>query len=167
EGTMVSLAGGGLALLLTVWTAKRFADFFSPNANPLAINGLLDYRVTIGIMAVALLASLACGGLPAWRSSQVPAVEILKEDSGSVAGGSHNRRLLSALVVAQIALSLALLSISALLLRTLRNVTDASPGFEQDHILTASVGLNISGYGKEQGRRCATRSSIACWFCRA
>ena len=150
EGTVVSLAGGCLALLLTVWTAKRFADFFAPNANPLAINGLLDYKVTIGIMAVALLASLACGALPAWRSSQLPAVEILKEDSGSVAGGSHNRRLLSALVVAQIALSLALLSISALLLRTLRNVTGANPGFEQDHILTASVGLNISGYSKEQ-----------------
>jgi len=44
--------------------------------------------------------------------------------------GSHNRRLLSALVVAQVALSLALLSISALLLRTL-NVTDANQGFEQ------------------------------------
>jgi hypothetical protein len=58
--------------------------------------------------------------------------------------------LLSALVVAQVALSLALLSISALLLRTLRNVTHANPGFEQDHILTASVGLNISSYTDAQ-----------------
>jgi hypothetical protein len=58
--------------------------------------------------------------------------------------------LLSALVVAQVALSLALLSISGLLLRTLRNVRDANPGFEQDHILTASVGLNMSGYTEEQ-----------------
>ena len=53
-------------------------------------------------------------------------------------------------MVAQVALSLALLSISGLLLRTLRNVRDANPGFEQDHIPTASVGLNMSGYTEEQ-----------------
>jgi len=43
-------------------------------------------------------------------------------------------------VVAQIALSLALLVTSALFLRTLRNIATADPGFEQDRILTASVG---------------------------
>ncbi len=53
-------------------------------------------------------------------------------------------------MLAQIALSLALLRISALLLRTLHNVTDANPRFEQDHILTASVGLDISGYTDAQ-----------------
>ena len=36
-------------------------------------------------------------------------VEVLKEESASISGGSHNRQLLSGLVVAQIALSLALL----------------------------------------------------------
>jgi len=49
-------------------------------------------------------------------------------------------------VVVQIALSLALLVTSGLFLRTLRNISYANPGFEQDHVLTASVGLNIAGY---------------------
>ena len=35
-------------------------------------------------------------------------------------------------------------------MRTLRNIAHADPGFEQDHVLTASVGLNISGYANDQ-----------------
>ncbi len=146
EGVAISLAAGVAALLLTSWTAGTFSDFIPPNANPIVLNGSLDKTVVLGIMILALLASLACGAFPAWRSSRVPAAEVLKEESASVSGGLYNRRLLSALVVAQIALSVALLVASALLLRTLRNIATANPGFEQGHILTASVGLNIAGY---------------------
>src|SRR5581483_7987167 len=89
---------------------------------------------------------------PAWRSSHAPAVEVLKAESASISGGLRNRRLLSALVMAQIALSLPLLLCSGLFLRTLRNLAGANPGFEQDHILTASVGTNIAGYSREEER---------------
>jgi predicted permease len=92
---------------------------------------------------------MLCGAFPAWRSSQVPAVEVLKEESASISGGAH-RHLLSGLVVAQIALSLALLVSSGLFLQTLRNLTSAHPGFEQDHVLTASVGLNMAGYSNNE-----------------
>ena len=92
-----------MALLLTMWTAKSFARFIPPSANPIAVNGMVDPWVVIGIVVLAVLASVLCGAFPAWRSSQVPAVEALKEESANISGGSHNRRLLSALVVAQIA----------------------------------------------------------------
>ncbi len=150
EGVAISLLAGIAALMLTSWTANRFADFIPPNANPIVLNGTLDGKVAIGVMILALLASLACGAFPAWRSSRVSAAEVLKEESASVSGGSHNRRLLSGLVVVQIALSLALLVTSALFLRTLRNIATANPGFEQDDLLTASVGLNIAGYDNSQ-----------------
>ena len=111
-----------------MWTAKTFARFIPPNANPIAVNGTVDHCVVIGIVLLALLASVLCGAFPAWRSSQVPAAEVLKEESANVSGGSHNRRLLSGLVVAQIALSLALLVSSGLFLRTLRNMARAQSG---------------------------------------
>jgi predicted permease len=53
-------------------------------------------------------------------------------------------------VVAQIALSLALLVISGLFLQTLRHLSAGDPGFEQDHVLTATVGLNIAGYSSDE-----------------
>jgi len=150
EGLILSIGAGAAALLLTLWTAKSFARFIPPNSNPIALNGTVDDGVVIGIAVLAMLASVLCGALPAWRSSRVPAIEALKEESASISGRSHNRRMLSGLVVAQIALSLALLVSSGLFLRTLSNIANGDPGFERDHVLTASVGLNIVGYPEEQ-----------------
>ena len=150
EGVVLSLCAGAAASLLTLWTAKTFMLFVPPSATPVAVNGKVDPGVFIAIVALAVLASGLCGAFPAWRSSRVPAVEALKDESANLSGGKHNRRLLSGLVVAQVALSLALLVSSALFLRTLRNIAHADPGFDQDHILTASVGLNISGYPADQ-----------------
>jgi len=150
EGVVLSLCAGAVALVLTTWTAKSFARFIPPNVNPTVLNGMMDKNVVVGIVVLTVLASLLCGALPAWRSSQVPAAEALKEESGSISAGSHNRRLLSGLVVAQVALSLALLVSSGLFFQTLRNLAYADPGFVQDHILTVSVGSSLVGYSDEQ-----------------
>ena len=146
EGMLVSLAGGALALLLTSWTAKRLADLIPASSLPIVLNGSIDGHVILATLLLALLASAICGAFPAWRASHANAAEVLKDDAVSVSGGGHNRHVLSGLVVAQVALSLALLVSSGLLLRTLRNMSYADPGFEPDHVLTASVGLGIAGY---------------------
>ncbi len=150
EGVVLSIVAGAVALVLTSWTSKTFAWFFPANSNPLILNGSMDHKVVIGIAVSSLLAGMLCGALPAWRSSHAPAIEVLKAESASISGGSRNRKLLSGLVVAQIALSLPLLLCSGLFLRTLRNLAGANPGFEQDHILTATVGLNIAGYSHDE-----------------
>jgi predicted permease len=150
EGVILSAGAGAVALLLTSLTAKTFARFFPANSIPIALNGTVDRNVVIGIVALAALASVLCGVLPAWRSSNVPAAEALKDEAASISGGSHNRRLLNGLVVAQIALSLALLVISGLFLQTLHNLSVGDPGFKQDHVLTASVGLATAGYSNEE-----------------
>ena len=150
EGVVLSIAAGAVALVLTSWTSKTFAWFFRASSSPTTLNGSMDHKVVIGIAASSLLVGMLCGALPAWRSSHAPAAEVLKAESASISGGSRNRKLLSGLVVAQIALSLPLLLCSGLFLRTLRNLAGANPGFEQDHILTASVGLNIAGYSDNE-----------------
>ena len=150
EGVVLSIVAGAVALALTAWTSKTFAWFFRASSSPTTLNGSMDHKVVIGIAVSSLLVGMLCGALPAWRSSHAPAVEVLKAESASISGGSRNRRLLSGLVVAQIALSLPLLLCSGLFLRTLRNLAGANPGFEQDHILTATVGLNIAGYSNDE-----------------
>jgi predicted permease len=150
EGAAISIVAGAVALASTAWTSKTFAWFFPANSSPGLLNGAMDSKVVIGIAVSSLFAGMLCGALPAWSSSHAPAVEVLKAESASISGGSRNRRLLSALVVAQIALSLPLLLCSGLFLRTLRNLASANPGFEQDHILTASVGTNIVGYSGDE-----------------
>jgi predicted permease len=152
EGLIVSLGGGALAVLLTLWTSKSLASLIPPNANPTALNGYVDASVIGAILLLAIVTSMICGALPAWRSSHVGAVEALKEESANVSGGGQNRRLLSGLVVAQIALSLALLVTSGLFLRTLRAESEADPGFEQVHVMTASMDLGAAGYSADETR---------------
>ena len=118
EGVLLSVVAGAVALVLTSWTSKTFAWFFPPTSFPLILNGSMDHEVVIGIAVSSLLAGLLCSALPAWRSSHASAAEVLKAESASVSGGSRNRKMLSGLVVAQIALSLPLLLCSGLFLRT-------------------------------------------------
>lgn len=150
EGLILALGGAIVAIVMTSWTAKSFSRFVPPNSNPIVLNGAMDNYVLGFILLLSVLASLICGAFPAWRSSRVSPAEVLKDEAASVSGGAHNRHLLSGLVVAQIALSLALLVTAGLFLRTLRSITVADPGFEQDHVLTASVGLSIAGYSSSE-----------------
>jgi predicted permease len=152
EGLVVSLGGGALAVLLTLLTSKSLSGLIPPNANPTALNGYVDANVIGAIVGLALATSMICGALPAWLSSHVAAVEALKEELANVSGGGQNRRLLSGLVVAQIALSLALLVTSGLFLRTLRAESEADPGFEQAHVLTAAIDLSAAGYSGDETR---------------
>lgn len=146
ECMLVSLAGGAFAYALTLWTASRLGDFIPPNSNPIVLTGSVDRSVILAMLLLAVLVGAFCGAFPAWRSSRGSAAEVLKDEAGSVSGGGQNRRVLSGLVVTQIALSLALLVSCGLLLRTLRNMSEADPGFEQHGVLTASVGLGIAGF---------------------
>ena len=146
EGQIISAGGGVLAIALTLWTSKVLGGIVPPNASPLLLNGMVDANVIGAVLLLGGVASAICGALPAWQSSQVSPAEVLKEEAASVAAGSSNRRLLSGLVVAQVALSLALLVCAGLFLQTLARARSADPGFDQTHVVTASVDLQSSGY---------------------
>ncbi|MGA8162447.1 MAG: ABC transporter permease [Acidobacteriaceae bacterium] len=152
EGLIVSLAGAGAALLLTVWTSRMLGRFVPPNASPIVVSGTVDWGVALALLLVAVGAGVLCGALPAWRSSHIAPAEVLREESLNMAAGSHNRRVLSGLVVVQMALSVALLVSAGLFLRTLRNTVTANPGFDETHVLTATVGLDI-GYSRDEIRQ--------------
>ena len=152
EGLIVSLAGSALALILTVWTSRTLGRFVPANANPIAVSGSVDPTVVLVLLVVAMGAGILCGALPAWRSSHVAPAQVLRQDSASLSSGSHNRHVLSGLVVLQVGLSVALLVCAGLFLRTLHNTASANPGFDDGHVLTATVGLN-TGYSGDEIRQ--------------
>lgn len=152
EGLLVSLAGSAIALILTVWTSKMLGRFVPANANPIAVSGAVDQSVVLVLLLIAVGAGVLCGALPAWRSSHITPAEVLRQESVNLSSGSHNRHVLSGLVVVQFGLSVALLVCAGLFLRTLHNTTTANLGFEGAHVLTASIGLD-TGYSQEQIRQ--------------
>ena len=77
---------------------------------------------------------------------------MLKEEAGTISGGIHKLRLSSALVVAQISLSLLLLISAGLFIRSLHNAHRLDPGFDPNHVLLASYDLGAPvGYSQAQG----------------
>jgi hypothetical protein len=76
------------------------------------------------------LTGLCFGVLPSIRAGNTEAVEGLKDGSRQ-GGGGRKERLRSALVVAEIAISLVLLVSSGLLLRALWRLEQVNPGFRR------------------------------------
>ncbi len=152
EGLIVSLAGSALALLLTVWTSRMLGRFVPPSANPIAVSGTVDPMVVLVLLIVAVGAGVLCGALPAWHSSHVAPAEVLRQDTVNLSSGSRNRHVLSGLVVVQVGLSVTLLVCAGLFLRTLHNTASADPGFDNAHVLTATIGLDV-GYSRSEIRQ--------------
>jgi len=152
EALLFSLTGSLLALLLTVWTSKMLGRLLPPNGLPLAVSGTIDPSVVLVLLVLSIGAGVLCGLLPAWRSLRIAPAQVLRQDSVNLSAGSHNRHVLSGLVVAQIALSVALLACAGLFLRTFRNTMTADPGFDDAHVLTATIGLDV-GYSRDEIRQ--------------
>jgi predicted permease len=100
-------------------------------------------------LGLALLTGLLCGSLPAIAAARTPVNEGLKEGgrTGTVGGG--HVRLRSALVVAELAVALVLLTASGLLLRSFQNMRAIDLGFHIDHTLTAAYSLPREQYSTQ------------------
>jgi predicted permease len=151
ESVLVALAGGGLAMIITTWSARSFERFIPQADLPIALNMHVDGRVLGVTFLLSTLTGIAFGLLPALRSSQIVPVAVLKEEAGTASGGRHKARLTSALVVVQITLSFLLLVCGGLFLRGFRNAQYADPGFRADHVLLSSIDLFPAGYTGDTG----------------
>jgi predicted permease len=151
ESVLVALAGGGLALFVTLWSARTFDRFLPMTDTPIDLNMHVDGRVLAVTFALSSLTGIAFGLLPALRSSRIVPVAVLKEETGTTSGGQHKARLISILVIAQIALSFLLLICGGLFIRSFRNAQHANPGFDSSHVLLSTVDLFPAGYTKETG----------------
>jgi predicted permease len=146
ENLIIAMSSGGLALLGTVWTARTISSFLPSTTLPLSINGRVDGRVMLAAILVSVFTAVVSGALPALRASAVSPMSVLKDEALNTSGGLHKSRLTSGLVVAQIALSLLLLTCAGLFFRSLDKAQRADPGFDPNHVLLASFDLGPMGY---------------------
>jgi predicted permease len=151
ESLLLALGGGGIAMLLTVWTSGGFAEFMPATNVPISLDVRTDRTVLLASIALSIFTVVIFGMLPALRSTSVAPASVLKEEAGSTVGGLRRSRLSSGLVVAQISLSLLLLICSGLFIRSFRAAQRFDPGFDPDHVLLASFDLFPAGYASADG----------------
>ena len=151
ESLMLALAGGALALLITLWTSGTLMKFIPAMDFPISLIIRADPTVFFATMLISLLTGVIFGILPALRASSIAPVAVLKEDTGSASGGMRKARLASGLVVAQVSLSLLLLVCAGLFIRSVMRAGQINPGFNDHNVLITSYDLFGAGYSDDAG----------------
>jgi len=136
ESMVLSIAGGVLGLALAA-AALRVGISLLPQTLP-RINEIgLDWPVMLFALGLALLTGFLCGLAPAFAAIRTSVNESLREGGRTGTSGSGHSRLRSALVVAEIAVALTLLTASGLLLRSFEKMRNVELGFRPDNTLAA------------------------------
>jgi predicted permease len=146
ESLLLALLGAGAGLLIAVWLMRLPVSFQSPFKIALAIDPRLDGRALGFTLLITVLTSVIFGLAPAWQSIKTGIANALKEAAGR-GQTSERAGLRSALVVAQVALALALLAGTGLLVRSLWRMRAIDPGFNADRVLLVRLDLDPREYG--------------------
>jgi putative ABC transport system permease protein len=158
ESLVLALAGGALGCVLALWALSGISALGGEvlaHLPPLT----LDLRVLAFTLLLSMSTGIAFGLAPALLLSQHTLADALKEGAPSLAGRSG--RLRSALVVAEVALSLVLLAGAGLLLRSLQALHGVDPGFRADHLLTANLQLPGQRFPDPKARLAFAREVVS------
>src|SRR6185295_4797519 len=135
---------GGLAgLFLGGWTLRAVLPLFAGSL-PAAIPIDIDSRVAVFTAALSAILGLGFGVVVAVHRPDGRLVDVLKSSGRTISGSAGRAR--SALVIAQVALAVVLLSAAALMLNSVAKLSLVRPGFDADHLLTFKVALTGSNY---------------------
>ena len=144
ESAILAAAGAVCGVLMAMWARDAIVSI-SPANVPRLSEVRIDAPVLGFTLVLATLTAFAFGLVPAFLSSrQALASSLAAGRKGT--SGSGSPRLRGTLVVAQLALSLALLTGAGLLARALWNLTSVDPGFSADGVMTMEVMLPRAKY---------------------
>ncbi len=149
ESVLLSLAGGALGAALSVWLTDLLVAL-APADTPRLAEASADWRVLLFAAGASVLTGVVFGLAPALQASRYDLNEALKEGGRGVHGGRSRAR--SALVVAEVALSLLLLVGAGLLVKSFARLQAVNPGFEPENVITMRVSLPGARY-REPARK--------------
>jgi len=149
ESLLLSLLGGALGLAMAQWAARLLLMMVSSGPQPVPIEVTLDFWVLAFTSIIAVATALIFGIAPALRATQVECGLEIKEGKGSAPAQARSA-LARALLMGQVALSLALLTGAGLFLRTLVNLTSMDMGFTKENVLLFQVDESSAGYKEDQ-----------------
>ncbi|MGH9828928.1 MAG: FtsX-like permease family protein, partial [Blastocatellia bacterium] len=138
ESVILALTGGLFGTLLAFW-AVDLLSALSPSAVSKVTRIKVDARVLLFTLGFSILTGLVFGLAPAVRASVLNLHDSLKDGGRSPAADTAGARIRRVLVVVEVALSLVLLIVSGLLIRSFKQLTAVNPGLEPDHVLTANL----------------------------
>jgi predicted permease len=142
ESVVLALVGGVISVAFASGLTKGVVALIGAQlpVDPTTIG--LDGRVLAFALAISIVTGILFGLPPALKASRADLADMLRTRTSS-----HGHRVTrNALVVVQLALSLALLAAAGLLTRSLIALQQIHPGFDGDRLLTAQFRLPAAKY---------------------
>jgi predicted permease len=149
ESLLLGLGGGALGVLLSLWSTRALSTLHLPAPVPLDLSVRVDWRVLLYSFALGALSGLLLGIAPAWAASRPLLANALK-GGDALARPGRRISLRDLLIVAQVAMSVVLLCVTGLFLRSLRSAASIDVGFRSDNLLMMSVDPRVHGYIPER-----------------
>src|SRR6266576_3227539 len=154
ESLLVAVFGAVVGVIIAYWAI----DFYIRSINALPFPAPYYWKFTIDgsfivfTVVITLLATIASGLVPAFLSARGNAAEMMKEG-----GRGNSSRLVNVitrvLVVAQIALTAALLIAATLQIKSIRNQSTLDYGYDENGVYAARMALMEGAYPTEDSRR--------------
>jgi predicted permease len=147
EGLLLS----GIAALLGVGAAMAAIAAFHHALKqqlPFSVPAIPSVTVLVALAALTILSAVVSSAWPAWMAARLPIEPVLRQSGQQSGVGRGQHRLRGGLVIAEIAMSLALLAACGLLLRTIYALRHVPLGFRTDHIIVANLEIPTYRYAR-------------------
>jgi len=148
ESLLLSLLGGIAGWALAYWGSRVIQASFPPVPYPITLDFSPDRYVFKWMLITSLLTSVIFGLAPALLAARTDLIAVIK----GAPGQTRKRRrwnLRSALVVAQVTISIVVLICAGLFVRSLRQVLQTDPGFDTKNMITMMINPRLLGYDQK------------------
>jgi putative ABC transport system permease protein len=152
ESFVLALAGGTGGVLLAYWLIKllvRVAPADIPRIEEVGLN----VTALLFSLIITLLTAILFGLVPALTASRFNLNQTLSEGGSKMPGERTGLRARSALVIAEVAVTVVLLTGAMLILRSFVNLSRVNLGFDPANVLTMHLRVQGQKYGKPEARR--------------
>jgi putative ABC transport system permease protein len=147
EAALLAVVASAAGFLLGRWALMGLA-WLKPPSVSLPAHMPIDGRMLLFTGGVALLTAIVCGLAPALRTARPDLSRVLQAGSRRAIGAG--RRTRDVLMVVEMALSVTLVAVSALLIQSLLAVQQIPLGFDPSHVFTLEFRLPQGKYPKPE-----------------
>lgn len=156
ESVMLAVIGGVASLFVAQWTLNVIMSLLPPEAST-----TMQFKISGSVIAfsgaLSVVTGLAFGLFPALHSTRSDLISIIRAGAGQIAGGRTAARFRAGLVTVQISLSMGLLILASLFLKSLMNVSKVDLGVKVDNIATFAITPVRTGYDSTRSALLFTR----------
>jgi predicted permease len=151
ESALLAVLGGALGLLVAYWLTKLLVAFRPPIPIPISLDVGIDFGVAAFTGLLSIFACVVFGLVPALHAARA---SVTAELTGHGVGVERRGRfrLRDVFLVPQLALSLVLLVVAGLFVRSIAKAGAVQPGFDIDHTAMIALNLALDGYTEAKAR---------------